>query len=591
VLPPEGIGQFSLRPTQATAPLVVTSLETARRILRLDDAANVVFAVGMPEGAEASGWLRDRLAPTLADYGLTLETATAEPPSLRLTSRRLILPAAVDRAATEVLAPVGGRPTLAFLANAIAPVAGANGADEAAASVPYSTILGIDATNLPVGDLVDDRGELLAVPADGDVIIDRWLADDLAAQGRPVAIGDRLRVALFEPETIHGRVEETTAELRIAGIAAMTGAAVARAVVPEVEGITDEDSIADWAPPFPFDSARVRTTPPHDEDDRYWKAHGPTPKAFVSLATARRLAAGRFGDTTAWLLPQPADPAAIAAITAKLAATIRPEDAGLRVVPLRAEALAASRGSTPFGSLFLALSSFVVIAGLVLAWLLFSLLVAARSRDIGILAAVGFPPRRLSALLLSVGGIAAAVGAAIGTLLGPPWAGALLALLGRAWTASVEPGAARAFEAAATPLVPLVIGGVATFLIAIGALAWAARKAGGSPPLALLRGRGPTAGRTSQRRAATIAVVGLGLAAASAALGRGASAGAAVGLFFTAGAAALAGLLAIVRIWLTAVPRHQPLRSLAQLAHRADSSGRRLRLLAGVHGGARPGLR
>jgi len=565
VLPPEGIGQFSLRPTQATSTLVVTSLQTARRILRLDDAANVVFAVDGPDGGAAAAWLRDRLAPTLADYRLALEPATAEPPSLRLTSRRLILPAAVDRAAAEVLAPLGGRPTLALLANAITPVGGSGDADTKPASVPYSTILGIDTTSLPVGALANDQGEPLAVPADGDVIIDRWLADDLAAQGRPVAAGDRLRIALFEPETIHGRVTETTAELQISGIAAMTGAAVTRAVVPEVEGITDEDSIADWDPPFPFDSARVRTTPPNDEDDRYWKAHGPTPKAFVSLATARRLAAGRFGDTTAWLLPKPTDPAAIAT---RLAAAIRPEDAGLRVVPLRAEALAAARGSTPFGSLFLALSSFVVIAGLVLAWLLFGLLVAARSRDLGILAAVGFPPRRLSALLLAVGGIAAAVGTVVGTLLGPAWATALLALLGRAWTTSVAAGASGAFEAAASPPLPLVIGGVATFVIALMALAWAARTAGGLPPLVLLRGRTPAAGRGSTRRSAMIAGVGLASAAACAMLGRGASPGAAVGLFFAAGGAALAGLLAIVRIWLGSAPRDNPLRSLAQLAHR-----------------------
>jgi hypothetical protein len=565
VLPPEGIGQFSLRPTQATAPLAVTSLATARRILQLDDAANAVFAVGMPQGRETAAWLRDRLAPTLADYGLAFEPATAVPPSLRLTTRRLILPAAVDRAAADVLAPLGGRPTLTFLANAITPVAGSGDARSVTASVPYSTILGIDATSLPVGELADDRGEPLAVPADGDVIIDRWLADDLAAQGRPVAVGDRLRITLFEPETIHGSVTETAAELRISGVAVMTGAAIARGVVPEVEGITDEDSIADWDPPFPFDSARVRTTPPHDEDDRYWKAHGPTPKAFVSLATARRLAAGRFGGTTAWLIPKPADPAAVAM---RLAAAIRPEDAGLRVVPLRAEAVAASRGSTPFGSLFLALSSFVVIAGLVLAWLLFSLLVAARGRDLGILAAVGFPPRRLSALLLAVGGIAAAIGTVVGTLLGPAWAAALLALLGRAWTTSVEPGATRAFGATTPLLVPLVVGGLATFAIALSALAWAARKAGGSPPLALLRGRGPAAGTGSRRLAATIAVVGLTTAAAIAVLGRSGSPAAAVGLFFGAGAAALAGLLAIVRLWLTALPRDKPLRSLTQLAHR-----------------------
>lgn len=565
VLPPEGLGQFSLRPTQATGPLVVTSLATARRILRLDDAANVVFAVGMPEGREAAAWLRDRLAPTLADYGLAFEPASPEPPGLRLTTRRLILPAAVDRAAADVLAPLGGRPTLVFLANAITPVAASGEAGAVTASVPYSTILGLDATSLPVGGLSDDRGDPLAVPADGDVIINRWLADDLAAQGRPVAVGDRLRIALFEPETIHGRVAETEAELKVSGIAAMTGAAIARGVVPEVQGITDEASIADWDPPFPFDSALVRTTPPHDEDDRYWKDHGPTPKAFVSLATARRLAAGRFGGTTAWLIPKPADPAAVAA---RLAAAIRPEDAGLRVVPLRAEAVAASRGSTPFGSLFLALSSFCVIAGLMLAWLLFSLLVAAHSGDLGILAAVGFPPRRLSALLLAVGGIAAAIGATVGTLLGPAWAAALLALLGRAWTASVEPGATSAFGAATPPFMPLVVGGLATFALALTALAWAARKAGGLSPLSLLRGRGPTAGSTSQRLAATIAVAGLGLAAAIAAFGRTASPGTAVGLFFAAGGAALAGLLAIVRIWLTAKPRDRPLRSLAQLAHR-----------------------
>jgi putative ABC transport system permease protein len=565
VLPPEGIGQFSLRPTQATAPLVVTSLATARRILRLDDATNVVFAVGMPEGREAAAWLRDRLAPTLADYSLALEAATDEPPSLRLTTRRLILPQAIDRAAAEVLAPLGGRPTLAFLANAITPVPASGEASSKPASVPYSTILGLDTTSLPVGDLTDDRGEPLAVPADGEMIIDRWLADDLAAQGRPVTVGDRLRISLFEPETIHGRVTETEAELRISGVAAMTGGAIVRGVVPEVEGITDEDSIADWDPPFPFDSARVRTTPPHDEDDRYWKAHGPTPKAFLSLATARRLAAGRFGGTTAWLLPKPAD---LARVAATLAAAIPPADAGLRVVPLRAEALTASRGSTPFGGLFLALSSFVVIAGLILAWLLFSLLVAARGRDLGILAAVGFPPRRLTALLLVIGGIAAALGVTVGTLLGPAWAATLLALLGRAWTTSVEPGANRVFAVATPPLIPLVSGGLATFLIALGALAWAAARAGGLPPLALLRGRGQAAGARSRRLASATAVVGLVTAALTAALGRGATPGSAVGLFFAAGAAALAGLLGVVRLWLAVGPRPQPLRSLSQLAHR-----------------------
>jgi putative ABC transport system permease protein len=574
VLPPQGIGQLSLRPVQTTPPLAVTSLREARRMLGRDDAVNAVFAVGMPPAADAAAWLRERLAPSLADYGLSLEPAGDAPPCLRLVSRRLLLPPAVDATAAKLLVPIGGHPSLAFLANAIIPLPGGPPAEPVAggggraAGVPYSTILGIDTTSLPVGDLVDDRGEPLALPAEDGIVIDRWVADDLAAQGSPVRIGDRLRLECFEPETLHGRVTETLAEFTITGIAAMQGAATARGVVPEVEGITDENSIADWDPPFPFDSARVRTTPPHDEDDRYWKAHGPTPKAFVSLAAARRLAAGRFGDTTAWLVPREnvPDPDALAA---RLAAAIPPEAAGLRVVPLRAEALAASSGSTPFGGLFLALSSFVVAAGLLLAWLLFSLLVAARSKDLGILSAIGFSPRRLAAVLATVGGLAAAIGVAVGTLLGGPWAAAMLGLLGRAWTTSVAAGSAGVFTASTHAVWPLLAGGVAAVVISLAAVAWAARKAGRLAPLSLLRGRDPAAQSRGRRwRAWPLAVAGLVAAGGISALGRGATPEAAVGLFFAAGFAGLAGLLACVWLWLSAAPSQTPARTLFALARR-----------------------
>lgn len=591
VLPQQGSGQFSLRPVQATAPLAVTSLGEARRILGRDDAVNAIFAVGMPAGLDAAGWLRERLSPVIADYGLSLEPTGGEPPNLRLVSRRLILPPAASAAAATTLAPLGGRPTLVFLANAITPLADHPAAPppqitgDRAAGIPYSTILGIDTTTLPVGDLVDDRGVVLAVPPDDGIIIDRWVADDLAAQGSAVRVGDRLRLEFFKPETLHGQVAETAAEFTITGIAAMQGAATARGAVPEVEGITDEDSIADWDPPFPFDAARVRSTPPHDEDDRYWKAHGPTPKAFVSLATARRLAAGRFGDTTAWLVPRE-NVSDADALAARLAAAIPPVAAGLRVVPLRAEALAASSGSTPFGSLFLALSSFVVAAGLLLVWLLFSLLVAARAKDLGILSAVGFSPRRMAAVLATLGGAAAAIGVAAGTLLGGPWAAAMLGLLGWAWSSTVEAGSAGVFAASTHAVWPLLAGGLAALGISLTAVCWAARKAGRRSPLSLLRGgaavrSGRYAGGSGVTRAVSpdarswprwrawaLAAAGLAAAGSTSAIGRGATPQAAVGLFFAAGFAGLAGLLACVWLWLSAAPSQAPARTLSALARR-----------------------
>jgi hypothetical protein len=576
VIDAAGLGGFSLRPTQSTPALVVTSLADARAILREGDVANAIFAVARAGGStDVAEWLRERLRPTLADYGLAIEEVSGQAGLLRFTSRRLVIPPAADRAATAALATRAGRPSLAFLANEMVPLDAAG--RPTVARIPYSTVLGIDGTSLPVGDLEDDAGRRLAPPGDGEIIIDRWMADDLASQGSPVKIGDRLAVASFKPETIHGRVEEATAVFRISGVAAMRGAAIATSLVPDVEGITDEESIADWDPPFPFDQSRVRTSPPHDEDDRYWKQYGTTPKAFVSLAEARRIAGSRFGRTTAWHVPgsTPPDADIAARLAAQIAGGFSPEEVGIRIVPLRAEALAAARGSTPFGSLFLALSSFVVVAGLLLTWLLFGLLVAAHGRDVGLLAALGWPPLRLARLLLAVGGFAAVCGVAGGMLVGPLWARLLVAVLGTAWQRDVAAGSSAVFAAARPGWAAAVIGGTLALALSLVALARAARRAGRLPPAALLKGGDEAAlsvaRRDSQGRRPSmgmiVGVVSLAAAVIAVAGSRAAGPQAAVGLFFAAGFAALVGLLAFVWSWL-AVRSAAPAGSLARLAGR-----------------------
>jgi ABC-type antimicrobial peptide transport system permease subunit len=585
VLPPEGLGQFALKPAQVTGPLAVVSLETVRALLRRDaPVANVLLAVRPATAHDSPGagrgmadGIRAALRPALDDLGLAFESVAGRK-AWRLTSRRLIVPPEVDRAAAWVLGPLGGKATLAFLANAIRPVQGGR---PVAATIPYSTVLGIDSTALAVGDLVDADGSRVPVPQDDEMLIDQWMADDFAAQGRPVSVGDELEIELFVPETLHGRVEETACRLRIAGVVAMQGAAVARELMPTVEGITDEASIADWDPPFPFDQARVRTTPPHDEDDRYWKAHGATPKAFVSLATARRLAGGRFGHSTAWLVAAEAVPEP-ERVANDMAAVIQPEAVGIRVVPLRAEALAASRGSTPFGGVFLALSSFVVGAGLLLEWLLFSLLVAARRRDVGILAALGWPPRRVAVLLVGTTAVALVGGAVLGCLLGPLWAAGLRSWLAAAWQAGVVAGSAGAFGAAEAPwstrAVAVAAPAAATAgLRSLTAVAVAAVRVAARPPLAALRGGAdlaavPVAGWIATALAWCGPAASIALAFAATRSGSQA----AIGLFFAAGSAALLGLLAILRllVWPARVGRRGRLDSLAGLAWRGLVQGR-----------------
>lgn len=575
VLPHEGLGRFALEPAQVTRPLVVAPLALVQRLVARGDVANVIFAVGAG-GREAASSdlaraLRARLAPALADYGLELAETASGPRSVRLTSRRLILPPEIDRAAEAVLAPLGGHPSLVFLATTIAGMKGvADGqmpAGRPVAAVPYSTVLGIDATSLPVGDLVDAEGKALAFPEADEIVIDRWLADDFAAQGKPVTRGDSLEIGFFLPETLHGRVEEGLARFRVAGIAEMRGAAIDRTLVPEVEGVSDEDSIADWDPPFPFDAARVRTTPPHDEDDRYWKDHGTTPKAFVALAAARRLAASRFGRTTAWHVPR-ASVDDLAALSRRLAAAIRPEAAGIKVVPLAAEARAAARGSTPFGPLFLALSSFIVVAGLLLEWLLFRLLVTARRREVGVLAAMGWPPRRLAMLLTLVGGVAAVVGSVVGSAVGPAWATLLLGALGRAWTSAVAGGDVPALAAAAGAARPIPAAFAASCAISLGALAWIAGRSARLRPLALVREGAEPQDRGPARRWPWLVIGAAAVALVLGASGLGAAPERAVASFFLAGSAALVSLVLLTHRWLVA-PGAGVVRSLAMLARRS----------------------
>jgi len=598
VLPPTGLGVFSLRPTQVTGALAVTSLATVQTILRRSETpANVLLAVadtdtaadgpgdrfavrassevnadaGMTEALQAA------LKPSLVDLGIVFEKP-ASSGSWRLSSRRLLLPPEADRVAEQLLRPIGGRPTLVFLANALTPLVDGR---PGPASIPYSTVVGIDTASLPVGDLVDEQGTPLAMPGPEEIVIDRWMADDLAAQGVPVAVGDSLAVRYFLPETLHGRVEEASTTLRVSGIAAMRGPAVARDFVPEVEGITDEASIADWDPPFPFDRSRVRTTAPHDEDDRYWKEYGATPKAFVSLAVARRLAGSRFGATTAWHLAgeavQDAD-----RIRGSLADAMRPESMGMRIVPLRAQAEKAAQGSTPFGSLFLALSSFVVGSGLLLEWLLFSLMVAARRRDVGLLSAIGWSARRVAALLVSLGGVAALGGVLVGTLLGPLWSRVLLDWLAQAWNTGVAAGSSAAFGSSppgvgGASLRALLPAATAAALVSVAAVAVAARRAARVSPLRLLKGSDdPTLfHRRSGPFVVTLAAIGPVVAIGLTWWAGRSSPQAAVGLFFTAGFAALAGLLAVVWLVLGGATgeSHSALRTLPGLAWRGLRHG------------------
>ncbi len=99
----------------------------------------------------------------------------------------------------------------------------------------------------------------MATPAQDEIVLNSWAAEDLGAEP-----GDVVTMAWFQPETHDGRARQQTARFRVAAIAAMQGPAADPHLTPEVPGVTDQLSMSDWDPPFPFDASRIR-----DKDEQY----------------------------------------------------------------------------------------------------------------------------------------------------------------------------------------------------------------------------------------------------------------------------------------------------------------------------------
>ncbi len=192
--------------------------------------------------AAAHTSLEERFKPTLADYGLTIRQTPQG--YFLLESDRMLLEPAVVAAAERAFAPLGAQGAFTYLANRLV---------DGEREIPYSTITAIDfARKAPLGGFTSPQGETIPPLKDGEIAINAWAAEDLAAN-----VGDMIDMSYFDPEsTPRRRAREHSRLLRLAAIVAMTEPAIDRNLTPNLPGVTDQLTIADWNPPFPFDSGR-----------------------------------------------------------------------------------------------------------------------------------------------------------------------------------------------------------------------------------------------------------------------------------------------------------------------------------------------
>ena len=516
ILPNDGIASFGLSPTQAATRNVFVHPDALRDAWDRDAVTNAVLMDASASPDIDIQW-ETAFSPSLEDCGIKLARRRMPDPQsaefvwdyVDLTHERLVWGAASRRATQTALASMPYQEVFTYMANALEkrgsvpantaaplPADSHQPAVEAARpspnAVPYSTVSALK--NHPtLGPLTRENGERLPALAPGEIAINRWTAEQLDAQ-----LGASLRLWYFEPETTHGEAQEKFADFTLAAIVPLTQPArparrrrpaeydetpsLANDVhlTPEVDGVTDQETIDDWDPPFPFDGDRIQ-----DRDDAYWEDYRTTPKAFLSLEDGQRLWGSRFGKITSVRIPATSD-ATETLVRTRLEAEIKNnlQELGFRMRALRAELETAAQGTTPFEGLFFGFSLFLIAAALALIGILFRIGVDLRRREFGALLAFGWRPRRLTRVVLLEVLLVSLVGTLFGLVVAIVYSRAMVWGLTTIWVDALTTPFLRWH---ATPT-SLGLGAALSIALAAGVVWLSLRWLATATPLSLLKG-------------------------------------------------------------------------------------------------------
>lgn len=500
IVPAKGLGRFDIRNNQRIPRNVFLNLSFLQdKIDRSNKVNAIAVSLNRPDSSATVAQDSDTLSQLLSQYSPKLEDLRLKvvQPTIQdgagkslysyysLTSDEMILDPNVQRLVMDSLPRKSTQPVFTYLANAISKVGDTK-------EVTYSTITGIDSSSSFPISKDSGLGDNTILQID-QVVINSWLAQQLNAQ-----VGDRLKLWYYLPETVHGKEVEESFEVDVVGIAPLTEPASPfrrnrpakfalpptlfndPALTPDVPGITDQDSINDWETPFPL----TRTV--SAEDDRYWNNHRLTPKLFMNYQAARERFGSRFGVATSLRIE--ADQAVDSKdLEEKILAILQPHLGVLnfQLNAIKAEAIQASSGTTPFDGLFLGLSMLVIGSALMLIALLFRLSIDQRAEQWGLYVATGWTWNALRKLLLGEGLALSLIGAALGIPLGILYAKVILAGLSGWWIGAVTV----AFLSFYMTSRSLLIGVVAGIMVSLLAIYFAMRALRKLPAIELLRGR------------------------------------------------------------------------------------------------------
>ncbi|MCB9012749.1 MAG: ABC transporter permease [Bacteroidales bacterium] len=386
------LGRFNLKNSQSAALNAFVSYEELCGLMDFEGKANLIFLaapeIRIPEiqASLKKNW-------SLEDAGMKLKLS-ADNKEINLTSDRVF----IDDIAAEALLKTKGLeyPVLTYFVNSIS---------SGKYKTPYSFV-----SSYPFSDLKDK-----------EIIINRWLADDLHA--RP---GDSLQMQYF----VVGPLRELKVEEKsfvIKSITEQKGYFGDQSLMPDLPGLSDAGNCRDWETGIPIKLDEIR-----DKDEEYWKKFRGTPKAFVSIETAKNLWANRFGSYTSFRFS--GDSSDFKDVSREILAGLDPLKQGLTIGNNRIEAENAAKNGVDFSQLFAGLSFFLLLGGIILSILLFLLNLDSRKDQILDLSSLGIPLKKIKRMLLAEGMMVALAGSVTGIFLAVLYNRLIFAALNTIWS-------------------------------------------------------------------------------------------------------------------------------------------------------------
>ena len=421
-------GRFGLQASQIPPFTIYLPLAELQKRLELAGRANLLLSADFNQQA-----LRNTLADhwQLPDAGLQIRDLKGG--GIELRTDRVFLDPALAAAAPKF--PGKARvDALTYFVNEL------RAGDHTA---PYSMATGVSTAT---------AGFLPADLADGEIVINQWLAEDLS-----IAEGGKVTLKYFVMGE-RRQLTENSREFTVRAIIPMSDPQMNSTWMPDFPGLADKNNCRDWKPGFQFDSTRIR-----DKDQQYWEQYRGTPKAFVNLKASQEMWSNRWGDLTSIRWPSGTD---TAAVMTQMRSKLTLEELGFQFVPLREDALAATNAPVDFGELFVSFSFFLLVAAAVLTGLLFVFSLEQRNREAGLLLALGLRPKQVRRHFLLEGTALSVIGSLLGLIGAIVYTKLVLRALATVWSGAVG-GAQFAFSAEPITMAAGTLSSVLLALLAI----------------------------------------------------------------------------------------------------------------------------